>query len=128
MNVEDLLKNMKAYVWEEKFTVLKVKEIPENKDFFCIIKDKKEITIILKETDINDVNFMEVEKDYRLITFDAVLPFNLVGFMSAISTSLANAGIGILAISSYSTDHILVKDKNLNKTIKVLKNLGIKME
>jgi len=119
---------MRVYVWKEKFAVLKVEELPKIKDFFCVIKEKKEITLILKETDINRVNVIEMEKDYRIITFNVTLPFNLVGFMSIISSALAKVGISLLAISSYSTDHILVKDKDLNKTIEALKELGIKIE
>jgi len=128
MKIEEVLKNMKAYVWKEKFGVLKVKKLPKNKDFFCAIKDKKEITLILKEIDIDKVNAIEIEKDYRIITFNVILPFNLVGFMSTISSALAKEKISLLAISSYSNDHILVKERNLNKTIEVLKDLGIKIE
>ena len=119
---------MKAYVWEEKFAVLKVEEFPKNKNFFCVVRDQKEITLILKETDIGGINAIKIEKDYRVITFDTILPFNLVGFMPTIFSALANEGISILAVSAYSTDHILVKEKDLNKTIEVFRGLGIKIE
>ena len=128
MKIEEVLKNIKAYVWEEKFAVLKVGELPKNKEFFCVIIDKKETTLILKENDIQKVNAIEMEKDFRIITFNTILPFDLVGFMSAISAALTRADVSLLAISAYSTDHILVKEKNLNKTIEALKTLGIKIE
>ena len=53
-----------------------------------------------------------------------VLPFGLVGFMAKVSQAFADEKISIFAISAYSTDHVLVKEKDLNKAIKKLKNLG----
>ena len=69
-----------------------------------------------------------MEKGYRVITFNAVLPLELVGFIAEISTKLASKGVSILAYSSFSTDHILVKENNLKKTLKTLKELGCIVE
>lgn len=55
-----------------------------------------------------------------------VLPFGLVGFLAKISKTLADENISIFVISAFSTDHILVKEKNLKKAISKLKNLGLK--
>ncbi|MCK4310334.1 MAG: ACT domain-containing protein, partial [Methanomicrobia archaeon] len=56
------------------------------------------------------------------------LPFELVGFLAKISKVLADEKISIFAISAYSTDHILVKEKDLAKAIKKLENLGFIIE
>lgn len=110
------------------FAVVKVKNIPKISDFFSIIKDRNEITLIVKEKQINEIESIKFENGYRIITFDAILPFNVVGFISTVSNALAKKGISILTVSSYSTDHILVKNKDLNKTIGALKDIGIKIE
>jgi hypothetical protein len=128
MRIEGILKNIKAYVWDEMFAVVKVKNIPKISDFFSIIKDRNEITLIVKEKQINEIESIKFEDGYRIITFDAILPFNVVGFISTVSNALAKKGISILTVSSYSTDHILVKNKDLNKTIGALKDIGIKIE
>jgi hypothetical protein len=65
------------------------------------------------------------EKFFRLITFDVKLPFDLTGFLSYVSTLLANENIPIFAISAYSTDHILVKEEYLDKAKEVLKKDGM---
>jgi hypothetical protein len=128
MKIKEILKNMKAYVWDEIFAVVKVKNIPKISDFFSIIKDRNEVTLILKEKQINDIEYDKAEKGFRIITFDTILPFDVVGFISTVSKALTKEGISILTISSYSTDHILVKNKDLNKIIRVLKDIGIKIE
>jgi len=90
--------------------------------------DKKEITVIIEQDKIRKEEIIEIEKDFRVLTFDMRLPFNLVGFIARISNELAKEGIPILVISSYSTDHILLKEKYLSKAIKVLRKLGFKIE
>ncbi len=118
----------KFYVWKEKFAICKVKDIknlPEN--LFAVIKDKNEITLIVEESKIPSTA-LKVEKGFKLITFDMVLPFGLIGFIAKISSALAENGISIFVISSYSTDHVFVKEKDLEKTVKVLGSLGFERQ
>ncbi len=46
--------------------------------------------------------------------------WNIVGFFAEISRILAEAGIPIGAISAFSRDHVLVKQEDLAKALKVL--------
>ena len=125
MKSENYFKKGKFYVWKEKFAIVKSnKYLP---DAFAIIKDKNEITVVIEQSKIdNNKNIIKIDKNWKIITFDIFLPFNLVGFIAKISKILADAGISIFVISAFSTDHILVKEKNLNKAISKLKNLGFK--
>jgi len=113
---------MRVIIWEELFTVAKVKKPIENA--FALIQDKREITAIAESSKLDPETVIEKEDGWRLLTFDAVLPFNLVGFLAKVSSALAEEGISILAISSFSTDHILVKEEDLEKAVKKLKTLG----
>ena len=91
---------------------------------FMIFKDQFEITLLLDETDFGKIkNALEnakIERGFRLLTFDVELDFNVVGFLAEISRILAEAGISIIALSSFSRDHILIKQENLAKALKVL--------
>ncbi|HLC65992.1 MAG TPA: ACT domain-containing protein [Candidatus Nanoarchaeia archaeon] len=87
---------------------------------FANIKDDNETTVIINQTKYNPSDVISIEKDFKIITFDDVLPFSLVGFLAKVSKSLAEESIPILAISSFSTDHILVKKKYFKKAIKKL--------
>jgi len=62
----------------------------------------------------------KVTAPYRLITFDIVLDLSIVGFLSVVSTALADNGISIYALSTYLKDHILVKEEDASKAIRIL--------
>ena len=114
-------------MWREKFAIVKSKKVLS--DAFAVIKDKNEITVIINQSKIKDKkDIIKISEDWKIITFDMKLPFELVGFISEISKILAEAGISIFVISSYSTDHILIKNKNLKKTISKLQSLGLKIK
>jgi len=84
--------------------------------------------VIIEQSKYNDEDIIEVEKDWKILTFDMVLPFELVGFLAKVSKILADEKIPIFAISAYSTDHILIKEKDLAITKEKLKNLGCIVE
>lgn len=126
MKAEDYFRNGKVYVWKETFAVVKSKKTYPNA--FANIIDKNETTVIIDQSKFNEKDAIEIEKDWKILTFDMVLPFGLVGFMAKVSQALADEKISIFAISAYSTDHVLVKEKDLNKTIKKLENLGCIVE
>lgn len=121
--MEQILKNIKIKVSEENFSIVKSKKTYE--EAFANIKDSNEITVIIEESKVNKEDIIEINKGWKIITFDAVLDFNLVGFLAKISKELANENISIFVISSYSTDHVLVKEEDLEKAIESLKKLGV---
>ncbi|MBI5046832.1 ACT domain-containing protein [Candidatus Micrarchaeota archaeon] len=100
------LKNGTFYIWKEDFAVVQSKHV---QDAFAIIHDKNPITLVIDQTKIHEENIIKIEREWKLITFDMVLPFELVGFFAAVSQALAEETISIFAISAFSTDHILVK-------------------
>ena len=126
MKLEEYFKNGKVYVWKEKLAVVKSKKPLPNA--FAVIKDKNETTVIIDQTKFRDKDAIEIERNWKILTFDMVLPFKLVGFLSKVSKALADENISIFAISAYSTDHILIKEKDLPKAIKKLESLGCVVE
>lgn len=92
---------------------------------FLIFKDRWEVTMVLDDEDFSTVRHAVrdagIEKGFRLLSFDADLAFDVVGFMARISEILAGAGVSILPFSSYSRDHVLVKQTDLSKALKALR-------
>ncbi len=125
MKLEDYFKNGKAYVWKEKFAIIKAKK--SDPKAFVNIMDKEEITVIINQILINKNEIIEIKKDWKIITLDIVFPMNVVGVTAKISSALARENITIMPIAAFSKDHFLVKDKDINKAIRVLENLGIKL-
>ncbi|MFC1685830.1 ACT domain-containing protein [Nanoarchaeota archaeon] len=116
----------KAVISPEKFAIVKAKGLV--KGAFANIDDGREITVILDQKKMKKKEMINSQKNYRLITFDMVLPFSMVGFIAKIADKLAKVKIPIFVISAYSTDHILVKEKNLKKALFQLKKLGFEVE
>jgi hypothetical protein len=48
----------------------------------------------------------------------------MTGVLASILNPLAKADIGILAVSTFDTDYVLVKEKNLEVAVDVLKQNG----
>jgi hypothetical protein len=40
---------MRARIWKERFAIVRVEKIPPHLEAFAIIRDKKELTIILRK-------------------------------------------------------------------------------
>ena len=91
---------------------------------FMILSDNREVTLLLDEIDFGTIRHAvrdaKTEGNFRLLSFDVELPFNIVGYFAEISRILAAANISIIAVSAFSRDHILVKQNDLAKALKVL--------
>ena len=126
MDLKKYFENGKVYVWKETFAIIKSKKPYLNA--FANIIDKNETTVIIEQSKCDGKNIIEIEKDWKILTFDMVLPFGLVGFLAKVSKALADEKISVFAISAYSTDHILVKEKDLTRAEEKLKDLGCIVE
>ena len=87
--------------------------IAEIGEAFCaLIVDKDEVTLMIPQDALDDFGDRlpghESGETYRLITIDAILSPDLLGFMATVSTALAEAGIGVFPYAAYSRDHIFV--------------------
>ncbi len=64
------------------------------------------------------------ERDYRAFRVRGPLPLDLIGILSAIADPLAEAGLGIFAISTFDTDYVLVKSRDLAAALAALEAAG----
>ncbi len=101
--------------------LVKNEPIPEwakNSPFYSITKTSDELSIVCSQDSIpNDI---KCEKDWRILKVEGTLDFSLIGILSSISTILAQKEISIFAVSTYDTDYILVKEKDIKKAISAL--------
>jgi len=61
---------------------------------------------------------------WRLLTVRGPLEFDLTGVMAALAGELAAAGVTLLAVSTYDTDHVLVRSVDLDRAVKALREAG----
>ncbi len=64
------------------------------------------------------------ERDYRALRVRGTLSPNLVGILVSIAEPLARAGLSILAISTYDTDYVFVRARDLAAALQALHNAG----
>ncbi|MDX8145264.1 ACT domain-containing protein [Lentzea sp. BCCO 10_0061] len=64
------------------------------------------------------------EKGWRLLTVRGPLEFTLTGIMAALAGELAAAGVSLFALSTYDTDHLLVKHTDLERAVLALRAAG----
>lgn len=117
---------MKLKKLDYDLTVCKVASVAEidlNGEFFFIGKTNEEISLVCRTQD-TPPHTTEREDGWRGYYIEGVLDFSLIGILSKLSGILAENGIGIFAVSTYNTDHILVKKENFQKALDVLSAAG----
>jgi hypothetical protein len=118
---------VKFSVADGRYIVAKLNQVPEfSKKVFSIIQDKNEVTVVAEEG--LKLPSVSEERFFKLITFAVTLPFNLTGFLSHVSVLLARKGIPILVLSSFSTDHLLIKEEDFERAVEALKEDGMQRE
>ncbi|MBU3105593.1 ACT domain-containing protein [Clostridium gasigenes] len=89
-------------------------------EFYSITKTEDELSIVcLQESIPTDIKY---EKDWKVLKVEGPLDFALVGILAGISSLMASKGISIFAISTYDTDYILIKEKDIDNAIELLLN------
>lgn len=93
--------------------------------FVSLTRDKEEITLVVAEDIWSKLTprfpGAVAQERRRLIRFDTVLDFSVVGFIAEISNALAEADISILSISTYRTDAVLVHESRFDDAINAIK-------
>jgi hypothetical protein len=51
----------------------------------------------------------------------------MTGVLAGLATPLATAGISIFAVSTYDTDYVLVRDNDMDRAVRVLREVGHKI-
>ncbi len=111
------LKEVRYEVLDGDFCVSICEDMPS--EFLTVVKEEK-ITVVSEGRP--KCRTIESECGYRIIRFFD-LPLEMVGLMAVISNALASEGVSLLAISSYSSDLILVKEESLAKALRALERV-----
>ncbi len=91
-------------------------------DFYSVTKTADELSIVCDVTiPLTAERSVSGWSCFRVV---GLLDFSLTGIMAGLSTSLAEMGISLFAISTYDTDYILVKTDQLEGAITALQMAG----
>lgn len=115
-------------ILEDLYSICKLSSdsaIPDwiNKNrFYSVTKTDDELSILCAQQSIPTE--IEYEKDWKILKIDSKLDFSIVGVIAQISKLLAENNISIFVISTFDTDYICIKEKDLLKSIEILKQAG----
>jgi hypothetical protein len=98
---------------------------PATTRYAVFVREPKDITLIVPQRKWLRMQHMfrksQVSEAMKVIIFDIELGINVYGFIAAISQVLANAKISLMPVSSFHRDHILVRKKDLPRTVRLLR-------
>jgi uncharacterized protein len=90
--------------------------------FHAVTRTPAELSIVCEAAHVpGDVRS---EKGWRCFSVAGPIPFELTGVLSSIAAPLAEAGVGIFAISTFDTDTVLVPGARLADAIRALESAG----
>jgi hypothetical protein len=90
--------------------------------FVSITRTSEELSIVCTQTQVPE----GVRRDagWRCLKVEGPLDLSATGVLASFLTPLARERISVFALSTYDTDYLLVKEENLEKTVKVLSQKG----
>ena len=91
-------------------------------EFFSVTRTEEELSLVcLQEKVPEDIR---CEKDFRCLKVGGPLDFSLTGILSSLTIPLAQAGISVLALSTFDTDYLLVKEAHVDRAVQKLSQAG----
>ena len=91
-------------------------------DFFSVTRTKEELSLVCLQKIVPEET--RCEKDFRSIKVEGPLDFALVGVLASLTKALAQEEISILAISTFDTDYLLVKEAQVDRAVQKLSQAG----
>ncbi len=90
--------------------------------FHSVTRTPSELSLVCPEAAVP--NGARAEKDWALLGLVGPFPFSMVGVLASVLAPLAEAGVSIFALSTFDTDHVLVKRERLEAAIAALRAAG----
>ncbi len=115
-------------VLEEPFVVCRLSPdspIPDwavKRAFFSITRTPSDLTLVLPEVHIPP-DVAQVG-GWRCLRLEGPFELTAVGILASVLTPLAQAQVCVFALSTFDTDYVLVKEKDLARAVRALVKAG----
>lgn len=91
-------------------------------EWFSVSRSVDELSIVCSNR--LELDSSEVSRGWRGLKVEGPLDFTLIGILSSLTGSLADAGISVFAISTFDTDYLLVREDTYDAAKVVLRAAG----
>jgi hypothetical protein len=94
--------------------------------FVSVTRTEDETSVICGEGPLRGAE--RVEEGWRCLAVRGPLAFEETGILAALAKCLAEAAIGVMAIATFDTDYLLVKEGDLASAVEALRRAGHQVE
>jgi uncharacterized protein len=123
-NLAMLLRNMKPEMQDGVFVFCSIpadQDIPAALRPVHIFREQEGTTLVVRREESAGLSHQFAS---RLITLTVHSSLEAVGFLAAITGRLAQAGIGVNAVSAYYHDHLFVPEHRADEALQLLKEMS----
>jgi hypothetical protein len=122
------MKNLSLSLLPQKYAVCQFhpdKHIPYwalMGDFVSLTRTPEELSIVCQQDNVPDD--VEAERGWRCVQVQGAFDFSVSGVNASLAVPLADADISVLAIATYATDYLLIKEQDVEWALQVLEQAG----
>jgi hypothetical protein len=91
-------------------------------DFYSITRSADELSVVCRQETVPEG--IRAERDWICLRVSDNVPFSVVGLLASLTGAMAEAGVSVFAISTFDTDYVLVKQKDLAAAVEALRGQG----
>ena len=93
-------------------------------DEFCFLSRTDEELSLVCRSERVPAGARKMEDGWRMFRVEGIVDFSLTGILSRLSSALAEARIGVFAVSTFNTDYILVRTTDFDRAREALRRIG----
>jgi uncharacterized protein len=119
---------VKLHTLDELYAIVRLEPDAELPDwvrgghFWSATRSESELSIVCREEDVpTDAS---AERGWCALELAGPLDFSLTGVVAALVTPLAEAAVPIFVISTFETDYLFVRERDLERSVDALAEAG----
>ena len=125
-NLDTLLRTMTPELEEGVFVFCTVdadSDVPAGLKPLLLFREREGITLVVRRDDADRAGLPH-QFASRLITLTVHSALDAVGFLDAVTTQLAAAGISVNAVSAFHHDHLFVPEHSAAEALRLLQEMS----
>jgi hypothetical protein len=119
---------VKLHTLDELYAIVRLEPDAELPDwvrgghFWSVTRSENELSVVCREEDVpTDAS---AERGWCALELAGPLDFSLTGVVAALVTPLADAAVPILILSTFETDYLFVRERDLERSVDALADAG----
>lgn len=100
-------------------------QLLRDREFYSLTRTDEEISFLCPDQDLPD-NAV-IETDWVGLKVSGILSFSQIGILSSLTQPLAEGGVSVIAVSTFNTDYLFVKEWDYSRAKDLLEKEGHKI-